>query len=297
MRPALEETYESKSDTSLETKLSRQTPVIIVMNGGELGRRFHLKDVATVIGRDPGQAHIVISDRTVSAMHARIDYKASQDQYSVTDLASRNGMLVNSQRITDAPLKKGDKIFIGSTILKFTFEDAYEDRYRTRLDELMNIDELTGLPVKRVFDREFRRAFDQALITGTRLSLLMMDMDGLKQINDTYGHIMGSHTISECGKLIGKAVGHKGMVCRYGGDEFIAFIRNRTLEKTEALGEHIRERIASHTFKLNGHEATPTISIGVAEKTRVVLSPPELILIADEALYRAKVAGRNIVSR
>jgi diguanylate cyclase (GGDEF)-like protein len=161
----------------------------------------------------------------------------------------------------------------------------------------MNIDELTSLPVKRVFDREFRRAFDQALITGMRLSLLMMDMDGLKQINDAYGHLMGSHTIAEVGRLIGKAVGSKGLVCRYGGDEFIAFIRNRTMEKTEALGEHIRERIASHTFRLNGDKASPTISIGVAEKTKVVLSPPELILIADEALYRAKAAGRNAVSR
>jgi diguanylate cyclase (GGDEF)-like protein len=297
LRPALEETYESKSDSALETKLSEQTPVIIVMNGGELGRRYHLKDAATVIGRDPGQAHIVIQDRTVSAMPARIDYKASLNLYSVTDLDSRNGLLVNSQRIAGTPLNKGDKIFIGSTILKFTFEDAYEHRYRTRLDELMNIDELTGLPVKRVFDREFQRAFDQALIHGTRLSMLMMDMDGLKRINDTYGHLMGSKAIAEVGKLTGKAVGGKGMVCRYGGDEFIAFVRNRTLDKTQALGERIRERIASRTITLTGHETTPSISIGVAEKTRFVLTPTELILIADEALYRAKAAGRNVVSR
>lgn len=297
MRALLEETFDSNVDTSLAEDLSEKQPVLIVLNGAEIGKRFPLQGASAVIGRDPDRASVVLSDRTVSGMHSRIDYDPGSDQYFITDLESRNGVLVNLDRTENGPLSREDKIFIGSVILKFTFEDVLESTYRTRLDELLNLDDLTGLPVKRVFDHEFRRAFDYARRRGARLSLLMMDLDGLKQINDTFGHMLGSHTIAEAGKIIGRAIGRKGLASRYGGDEFISFVRNLTLEKTEELSERIRRRIAGHTFRLNGHQATPTISIGVAERTELVQSPPELVLIADEALYRAKAAGRNTVSR
>ncbi len=124
-----------------------------------------------------------------------------------------------------------------------------------------------------------------------------MDLDGLKQINDTYGHLMGSHAISESGKIIESVVRKKGVACRYGGDEFIAFVRNTTLSKAESVGETIREKIAKHTFELDENSVSPTISIGVAELTDEVQRPAELVKIADDALYRAKKAGRNTVSR
>lgn len=293
----LEETFDSNVDTSIADNLSEKQPVLIVLNGAEIGKRFHLKGASAVIGRDPERANIVLTDRTVSGMHSRIDFDPASRQYFITDLQSRNGVLVNLDRTENGPLSRDDKIFIGSVILKFTFEDVLENTYRTRLDELINLDDLTGLPVKRVFDYEFRRAFDHARRRGARLSLLMMDLDGLKRINDTHGHLLGSHTIAEVGKIIGRAIGRKGIACRYGGDEFISFVRNLTLPKTDELGEKIRTRIEGHTFALNGQKVKPTISIGVAALTELVQSPPELVLLADEALYRAKAAGRNTVSR
>ncbi|MFN2146940.1 MAG: diguanylate cyclase [Anaerolineales bacterium] len=292
----LEETFDSNVDASLAENLSNKQPVLIVLNGDQIGKRFPLQGASAIIGRDPERANIVLSDRTVSGMHSRIDYDAGSSQYVITDLQSRNGVLVNLDRTENGPLSREDKIFIGSIILKFTFEDIVESTYRTRLDELLNLDELTGLPVKRVFDHEFRRAFEFAARRGTRLALLMMDLDGLKRINDTHGHLLGSHTIAEAGRIIGRSIGRKGLACRYGGDEFIAFVRNLTLSKAEELGERIRARIEGHKFVLNGQNASPTISIGVAERTDRVQSPPELVLIADEALYRAKAAGRNAVS-
>jgi two-component system cell cycle response regulator len=292
----LEETFDSNVDTAIADNLSERQPVLIVLNGPEIGKRFYLQSASAVIGRDPERANIVLTDRTVSGMHSRIDFDPTSGQHFITDLQSRNGVLVNLDRTENGPLSRDDKIFIGSVILKFTFEDVLENTYRTRLDELINLDDLTGLPVKRVFDYEFRRTFDHARRRGTRLSLLMMDLDGLKKINDTYGHLLGSHTIAEVGKIIGRAIGRKGIACRYGGDEFISFVRNLTLAKSEELGEKIRTRIEGHTFALNGQRAKPTISIGVAALTELVQSPPELVLLADEALYRAKAAGRNTVS-
>jgi two-component system cell cycle response regulator len=293
----LEETFDSSVDASLAENLTEKQPVLIVLNGPEIGKRIPLKGASAVIGRDPDRANIILSDRTVSGMHSRIDYDPNSGQYFITDLQSHNGVLVNLDRTENGPLSREDKIFIGSVILKFTFEDVLESTYRTRLDELLNLDDLTGLPVKRVFDHEFRRAFEYSQRRGSRLALLMMDLDGLKQINDTHGHLLGSYTISEAGKIIGRVIGRKGLASRYGGDEFISFVRNLTLEKTVELGERIRTRIQGHSYKLNGQMATPTISIGVAQRTELVQSPPELVLMADEALYRAKAAGRNNVSR
>ena len=290
-------TFNDLSDQTLATKLSQQNPVVMILNGVDLGKRYILDDASSVIGRNPEQANIVLTDRAVSSMHTRIDYNARKRRFFITDLHSKNGIWVNSQRTDNASLSPGDKIFIGTTVLKFTLEDAFEDIFHTRVDELMNIDELTGLPIKRVFDQKLSLAFLKAKRRGKTLSLLIMDMDGLKRINDTHGHQLGSHSISECGKIIGDIVGNKGTACRYGGDEFIAFLHKMTLAEAEVVGESIRQSIAKHTFKLNGHSASPTISIGVAELSNEAESPDELVRSADEALYRAKEAGRNTVSR
>ena len=290
-------TFNDLSDQTLATGLSQRNPVVMVLNGTDLGKRYILDDASFVIGRNPDHANIVLHDRAVSNMHTRIDYNARQQQFFITDLESKNGIWVNSQRTDNSPLSPGDKIFIGSTVLKFTLEDAFEDKFHTRVNELMNIDELTGLPIKRVFDQKFHSAFMKAKRRGKPLSLLMMDMDGLKKINDTHGHLLGSHSISECGKIIGKYVGRKGTACRYGGDEFIAYLRKMAVEDAEALGESIRQTIANHTINLNERSVTPTISIGVAELSENLEIPQELVCIADEALYRAKEAGRNRVSR
>ena len=290
-------TFNDLSDQTLATKLSQKNPVVMILNGADLGKRYILDDASSVIGRNPDQANIVLTDRAVSNMHTRIDYNARKRQFFITDLHSKNGIWVNSQRTDNSPLSPGDKIFIGSTILKFSFEDAFEDTFHSLVNELMNIDELTGLPIKRVFDQRLNVEFVKAKRRGKPLFLLMMDIDGLKRINDTHGHQLGSLSISECGKIIGDNVRKKGLACRYGGDEFIAFLRNMTLEDAEAVGESIRQSIAKNTFKLNGHSASPTISIGVAELSDELESPDELVKISDEALYRAKEAGRNRVSR
>lgn len=292
-----DETFDNQFDISLEEELSKQNAVLIVLNGTDLGKRYLLNNSSTVIGRNPLKANITISDRTVSAIHSRIDYNTSKGQYFITDLRSRNGILVNSHKANTAPLTNGDKIFIGATILKFTFEDTFEDRFYTQIHELMNVDRLTGLPVKRVFDREFNSEFYLSKSRAKPLSLLMMDMDGLKGINDTFGHQMGSHSISETGKIIATVIGNQGIASRFGGDEFIAFLRNTAISQAEQVGESIRACVDQHTFELHDMSVTPKISIGVAELGTKMKTPEDLVKLADEALYRAKKAGRNTVSR
>jgi len=292
-----DETFDTEFDYAKGAELSQQKAVVLVLTGAELGKRFPLNGKPTVIGRNPAKANIVISDRTVSGIHSRIDFNPRNQQYTITDLQSRNGILVNFEKTDTSELNNGDKIFIGATVLKFTYEDDFEVKFHTKLNEIMNIDDLTGLPVKRIFDREFKLEFSRTKRNGKKLSLLMMDMDGLKRINDTHGHLMGSFSISESGNLIRKTIGRKGVATRYGGDEFIAFLRNTPLSKAETIGESIRMKIAEHKFTRNDVRIQPTISIGVAEIFAGLQSPEDLVKLADEALYRAKEAGRNTVSR
>ncbi len=273
----------------------RRTPVLVVIHGSEIGRRYLVNERSLVIGRDPQHAGLAISDPTVSGRHAVIQVEA-QGGCLLIDLGSRNGTFVNGIRREEVKLADGDKIFVGDTILKFTFQDEIESNYHSKLDRLMNTDELTGLYLKRPFDIEFTKEFELARQSGCPLSLLMMDMDGLKAINTAQGHQMGSYCVASAGKIVGEVMASRGTASRFGGDEFIAFVRGLALDEAMEVGEEIRRRVEAFPFHSQGVRVPPTISIGVAELMDGVHSAQELVRLADQALYRAKRIGKNLVS-
>jgi two-component system cell cycle response regulator len=134
-----------------------------------------------------------------------------------------------------------------------------------------------------------------AATQGTKLSILMMDLDGLKRVNDSHGHQAGAFIISEAGKLIGSICNHNGQACRYGGDEFIAYLLD-PLEEAIDTAERIRKAVSEHVFSKDGLDLRVSISIGVAVFPEDGKSLEALTKAADEALYRAKGKGRNVVS-
>jgi two-component system, cell cycle response regulator len=289
------ETVIQDFDDSWGKRAARPAAALIVLRGADLGRRYLLNERSLILGRDPKRATIVIADPTVSACHCRIDADPRSGEFTLCDLKSRNGTMVNSARVDLAPLKDGDRIFLGGTILRFAFQDEVEDNFHAQLNTLMNIDTLTGLPVKRILDLEYRKEFQRD--RDEPLCVLMMDMDGLKQINDQHGHQMGAFCIAEVGKLIAKVIGEKGMMCRFGGDEFIGYLPRCTVEEAADIAEAVRAEVAAHLFQRGDVSVHPTISIGVAERTAEVKTAEELVRLADDALYRAKRAGKNAVSR
>ena len=123
-----------------------------------------------------------------------------------------------------------------------------------------------------------------------------MDMDGLKAINTEQGHQMGSFCVGAAGKIVGEIMASRGIASRFGGDEFIAFVHDLALEEAMEVGEEIRRSVEDFAFDDHGVRVPPTISIGVAELTDSVQSAQELVRLADEALYRAKRIGKNLVS-
>jgi diguanylate cyclase (GGDEF)-like protein len=273
-------------------------PVLIVLRGAQIGRRYLLNEQALVLGRREGQAGVVIAgDPAISAAHCRIQHDPIRDAYALVDLGSTNGTRLNGEPVARrTKLRDGDKIMLGQTILKFTFHDVIEAEFHREVDRMMNIDELTGLVVLRVFEERLRRALAACASAGRALAVLMMDMDGLKRINDTHGHHVGAHTIGEVGRRLGALLGSDGLVTRFGGDEFTAFAAGRDRAGALELGEVIRAALRATPIEHAGVVVRPTMSIGVAAFPQDGATPERLTRCADEALYRAKAAGRDVVS-
>jgi diguanylate cyclase (GGDEF)-like protein len=267
-------------------------PVLVVISGPEVGIRRPVEG-SIVIGRDP-DVEWVLTDALVSSRHAMIEDRG--DSWTLVDLGSTNGTTVNGEKGKEFALENGDKIVMGATVIRFEMQDRLERAYDEHLDKLLHIDELSGLLARRKFDTDLRVALDAARTSNGPLGLLMMDLDGIKPINDTHGHLFGAYVIGESGRIIGRVLGKRGFASRFGGDEYIAALPGLTLDAATAVGEEIRAAIGDYPFEREGVRLRPGISVGVAAFPESAGDGESLLKRADEALYRAKRGGKNRVS-
>jgi diguanylate cyclase (GGDEF)-like protein len=266
-------------------------PVLVVLAGNEVGQRL-VVDQTLLIGRDP-QAAVTLTDGLVSWHHARIEDRG--DSWAVVDLDSTNGTAVNGERVRDCVLKPNDKVIVGTTVLSFEMQDEMQQQYNEMVERLLNIDDLSGLFVRRKFDADVAALIEAARHAGRSVAMLVMDLDGVKRINDTHGHLFGAYVIGESGRLIGQVIGVRGIACRFGGDEYIAALRDYDKERGAAVGREILQTLTQHRFEREGVRLHPGISIGVAAFPEDAIDQATLFQRADEALYRAKQAGKGRV--
>lgn len=280
----------------LPTHGRHRLPVLVVLRGQDVGRRYLLNERSLVVGRNPDRAQLVLTgDPQVSSAHCRIE-EGAHEGWTVEDLRSTNGTFVSGRRTERGPLADGDRLELGQTLLKFTFHDEIESEFHRAVDHLMNVDDLTGLPVQRVFQQRANEGLDKDLAAGREAAVFMMDLDGLKKMNDTHGHLCGGRSIAVTGQRLGVLVARAGgVVSRFGGDEFSAFVPDCGEARARELGEAMRTAIGGEAIAWNEVLVQPTISIGFALAPAAGRSLEELVRRADEALYRAKAAGRNCV--
>lgn len=163
-----------------------------------------------------------------------------------------------------------------------------------RAEALSVTDDLTGLYNSRYLNQVLRRETKRASRSGRPLSLLFIDLDGFKSINDTHGHLYGSRALVEAAAVIRSSARETDVVARFGGDEFALILPDTGSEGAIAVGERIRERIAAHPFLADdGLNIRLTASVGVATLPDVAASAEELIQAADKAMYAVKDAGKN----
>lgn len=155
-------------------------------------------------------------------------------------------------------------------------------------------DALTGLKNRRSFDEELHRQFAQRQRQGTVFSLLLIDLDHFKQVNDTHGHPAGDSVLQTVAQLLTKTLREMDLVYRYGGDEFAVICPGSRLREAATAAERIRQAVETTPVQLNDEALSLKLSVGVAEVGGLEIADG-LLQRADEALYAAKHAGRNRV--
>lgn len=266
----------------------------VVLAGQDIGRTFPIEKAELSIGRGEN-ADIYIDDEDVSRQHARIEVTA--DAILLTDLGSTNGTLVNGQKIRNRKLEDGDRIQVGNlTVLKFNFLDNIEEEFNEQLYTAANKDFLTQIYNRKYFVDRLKMEISYARRHETALTLLILDLDHFKKINDTYGHSAGDMILKQFASQIALSKRHEDLFARYGGEEFVLLLRGTPKETSIAIAEKIRMKVEQLHFNADGNDVTLTVSIGLGTFYKNNYKNNETFLRAtDSLLYRAKREGRNRV--
>ncbi len=157
-------------------------------------------------------------------------------------------------------------------------------------------DELTGLFNRRYLNQELPSEMERFRRFGHPFSVLMLDLDHFKQVNDTFGHLAGDQVLRDLAELLHQTARLYDRAVRYGGEEFLVVLPQVSREEAVAAAERIREAVAGHAFRFEGRDLEPiTVSIGSATFPMDAMDSETLLSRADQALYQAKIT-RNAVA-
>lgn len=271
----------------------RRRLCFIALSGAAEGEVFELPPGSTLLLGRAGEADIRLQDDGVSRLHARITVEA--DRVVLEDLQSRNGTFVGGERITRRELAVDDLVHLGShSSLKLRYIDSIEDSFRERLISAAIRDGLTGVFNRRCFEERLVSECASARRHQRSLSLLLLDVDGFKQVNDQHGHLCGDTVLQGVAGILQSAVRLEDMVFRYGGEEFAVLLRETDLPGALRLAERLRRDVNRASFDAPKGPLQVSVSIGAAV-LRAGRSDTDLLALADEALLRAKREGKNRV--
>jgi two-component system cell cycle response regulator len=286
---SLESIYSQKKEPDLK-KL-----YLIVIAGNAVGEMYQIRKESVEIGRE-SDCDITIRDVGISRRHARISRSGSADIY-IEDLGSTNGTYINGEQIAKKLLNDGDRIQLGrTTILKFSLSDSLEESFQKKMYESAVRDGLTKTYNRQYFDERLASEFSYAYRHYIPLSVIMVDIDHFKKVNDTYGHPVGDVVLRVLSQTMMKSIRNEDMLSRYGGEEFTILARNTDAQAIITLAERIRVAVESQAIPVSAGIIKITVSAGCATlENRNYHRPEELVAAADEALYHAKKSGRNRV--
>ena len=282
---------------------NERRPVLVSLRGELLGTPIPLERDRVVFGRAL-EADIRLNDFKTSRIHAQITAESDSDtgvtRFRIKDLGSTNGTLVNGQVVREAVLNHGDKIVIGDHLFRFDLLDAIDREFQQQIHRLLGHDDLTGLLTSKSFFTELRREAARAEEEGLPFCVMMMDVDHFKRVNDTYGHLVGSRTLTELAGIIMSALRSGDVAARFGGEEFAVFLLDADYPQALVAAERVRRAVEKHSFSVSAEGINETsfgvtVSIGIAAYPDDATEPIELVELADSALYHAKQRGRNRV--
>jgi diguanylate cyclase (GGDEF)-like protein len=164
------------------------------------------------------------------------------------------------------------------------------------IKDMATYDTLTGLYNRRYFEERLEVEAQKSFHNGIPISLVMVDIDFFKKVNDTFGHTEGDQVLTKISSLLKNSVRKKDTVARYGGEEFILILPGARLEESFVIAERIRRLVENTLFEVGKAQLNLTVSMGISNfPSHQAKSKEELTKMADQALYDAKRGGRNKV--
>ncbi len=280
-------------------------PRLLMLKGIDVGRAFSLRPGATHIGRTH-DSDLAIEDPNISRNHACIRGVGVDGLLppgalglQIRDMGSTNGTWINERRIGSEweLLRDGDQVRLGAgTVLKFVCTNLIEDEFQEQLYSQAVRDGLTGLFNRAYLQRRLTKEHTHAIRSQAALSLVVVDIDHFKQVNDTYGHDAGDLVLRQVARCLEHGVRMGDVVARFGGEEMVVILRDTRPKEALALAERLRRSIEQTRIPWNGRQLQVTVSVGLSWSGEEHGHHLEsLFRLADQRLYSAKNAGRNRV--
>lgn len=274
----------------------RTRAVFTVLSGEGRGQIYTMDGPVFVIGRAP-DVDIAMLDDGLSRRHARV--RRFGGMLCIEDLGSTNGTFVDGQPVrSQTRLTDGARIQLGKrAMLLFRLHDAVEHEMLCETHARTLLDPLTGIHNRAHLQQRLTWETARARQQDAPLSLLLLDIDHFKRINDTFGHAAGDEALRHVASWLAGAIREGDTVARFGGEEFAIVARGMDAQRAHRMGERIRELVAERAVPVADGALQLTVSVGVAHRAPGARTTSEaLIEAADRALYASKAAGRNRVS-
>ncbi|QDV69850.1 Response regulator PleD [Rosistilla carotiformis] len=247
-----------------------------------------------LIGRD-ANCCLHLPDNSVSRRHAEIEKQ--DDVYTIRDLESTNGVVINGMPITEHVLQTGDRIQLGSRIFRFLADHDLEAQYHETVYAMMTRDGLTGVFNKRYLLESLDREVARCRRYQRPIAVILLDVDHFKLINDTYGHLAGDEVLQQLSMRLEHVLRSDEILARFGGEEFAIVIVESDRAKALDVAERCRKACAEAAFETSAGLLEVTISLGVsAPAVDEIETQSALLDAADKFLYQAKENGRNQVA-
>jgi diguanylate cyclase (GGDEF)-like protein len=275
---------------------TKRVATLVVVSGTDIGRHYPLRRNRVVIGRGE-TADVLLHSKEISRAHAAIEgmRMGAETIYRLTDLASTNHLFVNGRQVEAHVLTDGDKVQLGDVILSFELHDPIDSKFHTDIRNRIRYDELTGLLAYDSFRAALAWELERYASSAKGCAVVMMDLDDFKKCNDTYGHVVGSSVLAGVGEVIRENVRHFDVASRYGGEEFIAYLPETKAAEALLAADRLRQLIEQKVFAHHEVKVHITISMGISHFPQDGRELEELVVVADERLYRAKREGKNRV--
>jgi two-component system, cell cycle response regulator len=272
-------------------------PALFVMTPGVyFGQRYPLDQRSVSLGRSE-DCSIHLEQGGVSRKHITLTLE-TRGAVRLQDAGSTNGTLVNGRRLRPGeslPLQDGDQIYCGGVFLKFVAEGKSEHVFLEELRRQACSDALTGLANRRQFRNVGEDEFQRARRYGRELSLILLDFDHFKRLNDRYGHACGDEVLAQTAARFQQRLRRQDVIGRWGGEEFAVLLPETGLLRAAVVAHVLRTMVAEHAYRSQETSCDVTISLGVATQGPQHRVFADLIAASDAQLLRAKRLGRNRV--